>query len=125
MNTLDAYRHGVRDAIGNCIYGVDKNPLAVELCKVAFWLEAHNPGKPLNFLDHHIKCGDAIVGLAHKEELENGIVNEAFKKMPDDDNYIRAELAKYNKKEREEAEYKENLYQYNLKESVDHVSELF
>ena len=61
-------------------FEVDKIPLAVGLCKVAFWLEAHDPGKPLSFLDHHIKCGDAIVGLTHKEELENGIAREAFKK---------------------------------------------
>jgi hypothetical protein len=47
---------------------VDLNPLAVELCKVALWLEAHNPGEPLNFLDHHIKCGNAIVGFARREE---------------------------------------------------------
>ena len=46
-----AFRQAVRDAIRHCIYGVDKNPLAVELCKVALWLEAHNPGEPLNFLD--------------------------------------------------------------------------
>ncbi len=78
-------RHTTRLVIKNCIYGVDKNPLAVELCKVALWLEAHNPGEPLNFLDHHIKCGDAIVGLALREELENGIATEAFKTLPGDE----------------------------------------
>src|SRR5690606_9982850 len=56
-------RKAMKEVVRNCIYGVDKNPLAVELCKVALWLEAYNPGEPLNFLDHHIKCGDAIVGL--------------------------------------------------------------
>ena len=49
--------HSFQEARFNIPYGVDKNPLAVELCKVALWLEAHNPGEPLNFLDHHIKCG--------------------------------------------------------------------
>ena len=42
-----AIRHALRDVIRICIYGVDKNPLAVDLCKVALWLEAHNPGEPL------------------------------------------------------------------------------
>jgi hypothetical protein len=51
---------------------VDLNPLAVELCKVALWLEAHSPGEPLNFLDHHIKCGNAIVGFVRREELDAG-----------------------------------------------------
>ena len=120
-----AFRQGVRDAIQNCIYGVDKNPLAVELCKVAFWLEAHNPGEPLNFLDHHIKCGDAIVGLSHKEELENGIADEAFKKMPGDDKTIRTYLAKNNKQERKNSEKVEQYYNARLNESVDHISKVF
>ncbi len=95
-----AFREAVRDVIRTCIYGVDKNPLAVELCKIALWLEAHNPGGPLNFLDHHIKCGDSIVGLAHMEELQKGIAEEAFKRLPDDDKDICADLRKVNKTER-------------------------
>lgn len=100
-------RQAMRDVIRNCIYGVDKNPLAVELCKVALWLEAHNPNEPLNFLDHHIKCGDAIVGLAHREELENGIADEAFKTLPGDDKEIAGAYAKQNKAERKERATKE------------------
>lgn len=73
-----AFRAAVRDVIRECIYGVDLNPLAVELCKVALWLEAHNPGEPLNFLDHHIKCGNAIVGYVRREELDAGVPDEAF-----------------------------------------------
>lgn len=95
-----AFRGAVRDVIRNCIYGVDKNPLAVELCKIALWLEAHNPGQPLNFLDHHIKCGDSIVGLAHMEEIQNGIAEEAFKRLPYDDKDICVSLRKINKTER-------------------------
>lgn len=95
-------RWATRQVINHCIYGVDKNPLAVELCKVAMWLEAHNPGEPLNFLDHHIKCGDAIVGLAHKEELEKGIADEAFKTLPGDDKAIASSLLKRNKQERKQ-----------------------
>lgn len=97
-----AFRKAIRLVIQNCIYGVDLNPLAVELCKVALWLEAHNPGEPLNFLDHHIKCGNAIVGLAHKEELQRGIPEEAFKKLADDDKDICAAFRKRNKDERKE-----------------------
>ena len=95
-----SFRHSLKEVIKNCIYGVDKNPLAVELCKVALWLESHNPGEPLSFLDHKIKCGDAIVGLAHREELQNGIANEAFKKLPGDDKDIASAYLKKNKQER-------------------------
>ncbi|HPG32205.1 MAG TPA: restriction endonuclease [Lentimicrobium sp.] len=99
-----AMRSAMRDTIKTCIYGVDKNPLAVELCKVALWLEAHNPGEPLNFLDHHIKCGDSIVGLAHRSELENGIADEAFKTLPGDDKEVAKTLRDQNTKERRERE---------------------
>lgn len=96
-----AIRAATRDVIKNCIYGVDLNPLAVELCKVALWLEAHIPGEPLNFLDHHIKCGNAIVGFAKREELERGIPDEAFATQPGDEKDIAALYRKQNKKERE------------------------
>lgn len=96
------YRHALREVIQHCIYGVDLNPLAVELCKVALWLEAHNPSEPLNFLDHHIKCGDAIVGLAHRSELEKGIADEAFKTLAVDDKEIAKTWRDKNVKERKE-----------------------
>lgn len=113
-----SFRHAIKDVIINCIYGVDKNPLAVELCKIALWLESHNPGEPLNFLDHKIKCGDSIVGLAHKEELLNGIPIEAFNKMPDDDKDICSELKKNNKKEFE-TRIKKKQIPLDFKKSVD------
>jgi hypothetical protein len=95
-----SFRHALKEVIKNCIYGVDKNPLAVELCKVALWLESHNPGEPLSFLDHRIKCGDAIVGLAHREELQKGIADEAYQKLPGDDKEIASTFLKKNKQER-------------------------
>ena len=97
--TPSVLRIAVRDVIKNCIYGVDLNPLAVELCKVALWLEAHEPGEPLNFLDHHIKCGNAIVGLAHAEELEKGIPSDAFKPLPGDEKEVASAFKKRNDQE--------------------------
>lgn len=94
-----AYRAALRDAIRQCIYGVDLNPLAVELCKVALWLEAHIPGQPLNFLDHHIKCGNAIVGFARREELGQGVPTQAFKTLPGDDKEVAASYRKRNKED--------------------------
>ena len=95
-----AFRAAIRDVIRHCIYGVDLNPLAVELCKVALWLEAHSPGEPLNFLDHRIKCGNAIVGYARREDIERGVPDEAFVTMPGDDKEVAAALRKRNKVER-------------------------
>ena len=99
-----SYRSALRDAIRHCIYGVDLNPLAVDLCKVALWLEAHIPGQPLNFLDHHIKCGNAIVGFARREELGQGVPTEAFKTLPDDDKEF---AATYRKKNKEDLKHQE------------------
>jgi type I restriction-modification system DNA methylase subunit len=96
-----ALRKAIRDVIRECIYGVDLNPLAVELCKVALWLEAHSPGEPLNFLDHHIKCGNAIVGFAGYDDLKNGIPDEAFIAIPGDEKPVASAFRKRNKAERE------------------------
>ncbi len=116
-----AFRAAVRDVIRECIYGVDVNPLAVELCKVALWLEAHNPGEPLNFLDHHIKCGNAIVGFARRDELERGVPDEAFVTMPGDDKEIAASFRKRNKADRTA----ENQTQLNLGPEIQkHLEEI-
>jgi len=74
----EALREAVRDVIAHCIYGVDKNPLAVELCKVALWIESQVPGRPLTFLDHRIRCGDSLVGVFDLEVLRQGIPDEAY-----------------------------------------------
>ena len=120
-----AIRQATRDVIRECIYGVDKNPLAIELCKVALWLEAHNPGEPLNFLDHHIKCGDAIVGLAHKEELQNGIADEAFKALSGDDKEVARAYAKRNKTERTMRGQTTFDFNGSLGNGLDNVLEAF
>ena len=52
-----------RHVVENCIYGVDINPMAVELAKVALWLHTVAKGKPLSFLDHHIRCGNSLIGV--------------------------------------------------------------
>ncbi|MFN9645073.1 MAG: Eco57I restriction-modification methylase domain-containing protein [Cyanobacteriota bacterium] len=75
----------LREVVAHCIYGVDKNPMAVELCKVALWIEAVDPGKPLSFLDAHIQCGDSLVGVFDPKVLEQGIPDEAYKPLTGDD----------------------------------------
>ena len=94
-----AIRQGVRDAIRHCIYGVDLNPLAVELCRVALWLEAHIPGQPLSFLDHRIKIGNAVVGLARKRN-SSAAFPQAFKTLDGDHTDIAKQLREQNKGER-------------------------
>ncbi len=54
--------HWKRRVVERCIYGVDKNPLAVELAKLSLWLATVAADKPLSFLDHHLRCGDSLIG---------------------------------------------------------------
>jgi len=98
----ESIQHALRDVIGHCIYGVDINPMAVELCKINLWLEALEPGKPLSFLDHHIRCGNSLLG-ATPALLAQGIPDEAFKPIEGDDRAYCTELKRQNRGEREDA----------------------
>lgn len=91
-------QNALRDVIGNCIYGVDINPMAVELCKISLWMEALDPGKPLTFLDHHIQCGNSLLGCT-PELLQNGIPDAAFTPLTGDDKTVCARYKKLNRDE--------------------------
>jgi hypothetical protein len=101
----DQVREATRDVVAHCIYGVDKNPLAVELCRVALWLEAHCEGKPLTFLDHRIRCGDSLVGVFDLSVLRQGIPDEAFTPRTGDDRAVASDWKKRNRKERSGQRY--------------------
>jgi hypothetical protein len=96
----EAVTHALRDVVGRCIYGVDLNPLAVELCKVSLWMEALEPGKPLSFLDHHIQTGNSLLGTTPRL-LHDGIPDDAFKEIEGDDKKAVRDLRKQNRDERQ------------------------
>ncbi|BAO82453.1 type II restriction enzyme, methylase subunits [Serpentinimonas maccroryi] len=93
------YRHALRDVVGHCIYGVDKNPMAIALAKTALWLEAYTPDRPLTFIDHHLQVGDALLGVLDPKILEHGIPDEAYAVLSGDDKATAAALKKQNKAE--------------------------
>ena len=95
----DATREALRDVIGRCLYGVDVNPMAAELCKVSLWMEALVPGRPLSFLDHHIRVGNSLLGTT-PELVADGIPNDAFKPIEGDDKKLTNALKKRNREER-------------------------
>jgi hypothetical protein len=80
-----AFRHALREVVAHCIYGVDLNPLAVELCQTALWLETLEPGKPLGFLDHHIRHGNSLVGILDPAIMKEGIPDSAYTALSGDD----------------------------------------
>lgn len=64
-------RHIVRRMVlKRCVYGVDKNPMAVELAKVALWLHTFTVGAPLSFIDHHLHAGDSLFGLWVRDAID-------------------------------------------------------
>lgn len=94
-----AVRTALRDVIGRCIYGVDVNPMAVELCKVGLWMEALEPGKPLSFLEHRIQPGNSLIG-ATPSLLATGIPDEAFDPTEGDDKRVCKRYRELNRQER-------------------------
>ena len=95
--TPSDYRHALRDVVSHCLYGVDKNPMAIQLAKTALWLEAYSPDRPLSFVDHHLRVGDALLGVLDPKVLEDGIPDEAYTALSGDDKAVASALKKQNK----------------------------
>jgi hypothetical protein len=96
-------REAKREVLARCIYAVDLNPMAVELCKVSLWINASVQDRPLSFLDHHIKCGNSLIG-ATPDLLEDGVPYEAFALgRSGDDRELAKAFRKQNRDERKES----------------------
>lgn len=95
------FRHALRDVVRSCIYGIDRNPMAVELTKLALWIETVEPGKPLGFLDSSIRCGDSLLGIYDLNMLVKGIPDAAYRPLTGDDKDTAKHLEKQNQAERE------------------------
>lgn len=89
-------RHALREVIAKCCYGVDINPMAVELAKVSLWMEAMEAGKPLTFLERHIVTGNALIGTT-PALVARGIPDGAYKVLDGDDNATVTATKKRNK----------------------------
>lgn len=89
----------MHDVIARCVYGVDLNPMAADLAKVSLWMEAMSPGRPLSFLDHHVKVGNALLGTTPRL-LAAGIPDAAYKALTGDDKPTATSWRKNNVKQR-------------------------
>lgn len=99
--TPSDYRHALRQVVTHCVFGVDMNPMALELARTALWLEAFTPDAPLGFIDHHLVCGNALLGVMDTKILLEGIPDEAYKELTGDSKALCQDLKKQNKKERD------------------------
>lgn len=110
------FRNALRDVVAHCIFGVDRNPMAIELARMSLWLEAMTPDKPLGFLDHHLQCGDALLGLTDLAALEQGIPKDAFKALSGDDAKVCKELAKRNAAELKDLQRKRTAQSFGQRD---------
>lgn len=83
-----------REIVSHCIYGVDLNPMAVELAKVSLWLKTISKDKPLSFLDHRLKCGNSLIGaklidLPWYPKLKEKDVDRAQKRLDIPEGFIK------------------------------------
>jgi hypothetical protein len=93
-------RRALRRVVGRCIYGVDINPMSVELAKISLWMEALEPGKPLSYLDQNIRVGNSLLGTT-PALIEKKLPDEAFAPIEGDDRKVCTALKKQNAQERE------------------------
>ncbi|NDR57902.1 N-6 DNA methylase, partial [Pseudoruegeria sp. M32A2M] len=98
---LSDFRHALRDVARSCLHGVDRNPMAVELTKVALWIETVDPGLPLGFFDAQIRCGDSLFGVARYGMLRDGLPDAAFEALTGDEKDVAKEYRNINKEQRE------------------------
>lgn len=96
----DEIRKAVRDVAGRCLYGVDVNEMSAELCKVALWMEALEPGKPLSFLEHRIQVGNSLIG-GTRDLIAAGIPDDAYKQIEGDEKGLANEIKRRNREERQ------------------------
>ena len=92
-------RNALRDVVRRCIHGVDVNPMAVELCKVALWMETLDPGKPLSFLDRNIQCGNSLIGVTPDLDIAE-VPDDAFRGVTGDHKATASALRRRNRSER-------------------------
>ncbi len=104
-----------RVILKRCIYGVDLNPLAVELAKVSLWLHTFTVGAPLSFLDHHLKCGNSLIGSCLEEFYQKVLKKELWLFGSPFTGFLRAidelkRLEKINDLDISEVEESSNIY---------------
>ncbi len=122
--TDEQLREAKRDVLLNCIYGVDLNPMAVELAKFSLWITASLPDMPLSFLDHKLKCGNSLIG-ATPGLLKSGIPEGAYNAVTLDNAEICAELKRKVRKEiRQLSKAEEPKAQYGLQFKKSEKDEL-
>lgn len=123
----DALQEAQRLIVERCIYGVDKNPFAVELAKISLWLLTMQRGRPFSFVDHNLRCGDSLVGLSFAQitsfhwqsTVQQSLIQAELKSMLDEAIQARLRITQdaaqsYAKKHAAMADADDALYRLRL-----------
>ena len=115
---MSDFRHALRDVARCCLHGVDRNPMAVELTKVALWIETVDPGLPLGFFDAQIRCGDSLLGIFDLKALADGVPDAAYKPLTGDDKDVAKHYAQKNKREKAERAEIAKGFRFNKRQDL-------
>jgi len=121
----EEYRRALRDVVRNCVYGVDANPLAVELCKVSLWMESITPGLPLTFLESHIRYGNSLLGTT-AELMGDRVPDAAWFSLEGDDDRVTRLLRNRNRDEfhgQSVMSWSEPTNSENIQEAMDAIED--
>ena len=78
------HQRALRQVLGQCIFGVDKNPMVIDIIDTGFWMDSIVDGCSAGFFGHHIRCGDSLAGLLDVRVLREGIPDGAYKPLNGD-----------------------------------------
>lgn len=114
-----------RDVLQHCIYAVDLNPMAVELAKVSLWIDSATDQIPLNFLDHHIKAGNSLIGMT-LSIADKPVPPEAFAPIFSDDKVLARQVQKQASQDLKQTTWDEHPEEARSKEAIaySNLSEL-
>jgi hypothetical protein len=120
--------HARRSVVQHCIYGVDKNPMAVELAKVSLWINSAVEDKPLSFLDHRIRQGNSLIGTT-PELISEGVPDDAFETSKGREYHVGTDIRRLVRKESKKVQSELTWYSgdrgeyVSLAEKLDQLEE--
>lgn len=106
LRKLPSYRRALREAVASCLYGMDLNPVTVDVCRMVLWLECADPGQYIHISARRVVCANPLLGTTW-EAIAKGIPDDACKPLAGDDKQACAKLQKANKEFRKSLLFKE------------------
>jgi hypothetical protein len=108
------HQHALRQVLGQCIFGVDKNPMVIDIIDTGFWMDSIVDGCSAGFFAHHIRCGDSLAGLLDVRVLREGIPDGAYKVLNGDSKAVCRAALQQNREARKRPVVGEDILERDL-----------